>query len=194
MEATLVQNNLVARKAVDFRVHSLPAAPPALAALFPEVAIGAPLSRCGAQMLYGAQVRSSGAACLLLIVEAASFRDERHRLHFLAGLPRVQAIQHPHLLRLLWMGERGGNVCRGYEAFAAGLPQGCSLTSQRALMSGRILPYAGGRPRPGPAGVPGCPPTGSRPPRTLMRCLRPSPLKVMHLSNSRLRALRPGRF
>ena len=118
MEATLVQNNLVARKAVDFRVHSLPAVPPALAALFPEMAIGAPLSRCGAQMLYGAQVRSSGADCLLLIVEASSFRDDRHRQHFLAGLPQVQAIQHPHLLKLLWMGERGGNVCLGYEGFA----------------------------------------------------------------------------
>ena len=49
-------------------------------------------------------------------------------------------------------------------------------------------------PRHGPASTPGYPPTSSLPPVTSMRCLRPSPLKVIHSSDSRLRALRPRRF
>ena len=117
MEETAVHTNKISRTKVELRVRELPAAPPALAALFPEVAIGAPISRCGAQMLYVAQVRSNAAPCLLLVVEAAAFRSAGHRASFLTGMQQVQAIRHPHLLTLLWLGERGGNVCLGYEAF-----------------------------------------------------------------------------
>ena len=84
---------------------------------FPELIVHQGITLCGGRVLYTAQVQASAAPCLVLFIEAAAFRSPEQRAKFLEGMAAVQALSHPHLLELLWMGEREGCVCLGYEAF-----------------------------------------------------------------------------
>ena len=106
------------RKGVLPRLQNLPAAPAGYAALFPEFEIGAPITQGGEQAVYQAQVHGSMASCLLLFIESSRFQSPEHRAQFLAGMAFVQSLPHPNLLSLLWIGERSGHVCLGYESFS----------------------------------------------------------------------------
>jgi len=106
------------RKGGSPRQHELPPAPVKWTALFPEFEIGAPVTQGGDQVLYLAQVKAGLSPCLLLFIESSEFFSPEHRTRFLAGMAIVQAVTHPNLLSLLWIGEREGHVCLGYEALS----------------------------------------------------------------------------
>jgi serine/threonine protein kinase len=124
--------------------HQLPVLPPlarSLSDCIPEIIVGQGITLCCGRVLYSAQIRASAAPCLVLCIEDAAFRSPEHRAKFLAGMAAVRAFAHPHLLPLLWIGEREGCVCLGYEAFTGqALPD---LMNQFTLPPPLVVSIAG---------------------------------------------------